>query len=173
MTPPPTPFQPTAPAGTAVTLFVWWILVELQSLLPLPSIQLSAGWRWGGGAIFLADALLTIVWSLRILATATRDGSLATSGPYAFIRHPIYAALLWSGTAGVAFAASSWLVLLGAAPLSVLWSLVSQADETLLEERFGDTYRAYASTTGQLFPRLFGLMNRDADNNHDLPAGHD
>ena len=149
------------------------MLVELQSLLPLPTIQLSAGWRWGGGVIFLGDALLTIVWSLRTLADAARDEGLATAGPYAFIRHPIYAALLWSGTAGVAFATSSWLVLLGAAPLSIIWSLVSQTDEALLEERFGDRYTAYASTTGQLFPRLSRLMNRDADNNHDLPAGHD
>ena len=149
------------------------MLYELQSLVPLPGVQLSAGWRWGGGVIFLADALLTIIWSLRVLAVASRDNKLATSGPYAFIRHPIYGALLWSGTASVAFASSSWLVLLGAAPLSVMWSLISQTEEAHLEERFGDTYIAYASTTGQLFPSLSAFMRRHEDSNHDFPTGHD
>jgi protein-S-isoprenylcysteine O-methyltransferase Ste14 len=107
--------------------------------------------------LFASDACLTIIWGAITLTRARKKGELATTGPYALIQHPMYGALLWSGTATVAFALESWLVLTAVVPLHPLWIRLVQPEEEELEKRFGETYRQYAKETGQFLPRLTGL----------------
>lgn len=156
----------SARIGVVLTIACWWLLAEIQRILPLPDFYLSDGWRWGGGAVFLSDAIFTLQWSRKVLAAAQEKNALATTGPFAYLRHPIYGAILWSGTAGVAFMTSSWMVLLGAAPLSLLWTLIAQSEEAVLRERFGQEFETYAAGTGQLFPRLSRFSETAANNNH-------
>ena len=156
--------------GTVVTVALWLLLAGTPTLFGLPQINLSEGWRWGGAIVFLLDAIITLFWSLAILTEAQRSGSLALTGPYAFLRHPIYGALLYSGTAGVAFAFSAWPILLAVIPLSMMWSLISNREEAALMESFGSDYRDYIEQTGQLFPRLGQLLQRRG-NDIDDPSG--
>ncbi len=149
--------------GTVVTVALWLFLAGTPTLLGLPQINLSAGWRWGGAIVFLLDAVITLFWSLAVLAEAQRSGSLALTGPYAYLRHPIYGALLYSGTAGVAFAFSAWPVLLAVIPLSVMWTLIANREEAALLDAFGPDYGVYMEQTGQLFPRLSQLFRRQGN----------
>ena len=96
--------------------------------------------------------------SVRTLARARRDNKLADSGPYALVRHPMYGAVLWSGTAAIVFACQSWIVLLGVVPLHLLWIRLVRPEEQELYHRFGDAYGQYAKGTGQFLPRLASLM---------------
>ncbi|MBA7678072.1 hypothetical protein ES703_86343 [subsurface metagenome] len=91
------------------------------------------------------------------MVKASRENRLASSGPYALVRHPMYGAVLWSGTAAVAFFFQSWMVLLGAVPLHLSWVWLVQKEEAELKHRFGDAYRRYAEETGQFLPRLASL----------------
>jgi protein-S-isoprenylcysteine O-methyltransferase Ste14 len=81
------------------------------------------------------------------------DGGLVTTGPYRYIRHPIYAAVCLFVTAGVAVHLS-WTAL-------SLWGLVVGGtlarifcEERLVTARYPE-YRLYAAKTPRLIPFLF------------------
>jgi protein-S-isoprenylcysteine O-methyltransferase Ste14 len=80
------------------------------------------------------------------------EGGLVTAGPYRYLRHPIYAAiLLFAGAGAVARpSAGSLFFLLVAAGAAVRIA----AEETLLVERYPE-YRDYARRTKRLIPLLF------------------
>ncbi|MFB0516868.1 MAG: isoprenylcysteine carboxylmethyltransferase family protein [Candidatus Neomarinimicrobiota bacterium] len=145
------------PIAVAVTIAIWALLLYLQRSLPLPVMRLSPGWRWGLSLLFLADGLGTLLWSAFTLAKANRGNKLADTGPYALVRHPMYGTVLWSGTAVVAFAFHSWLVLPGVVPLHLCWIWLVQHEEQELIRRFGAAYIQYAQETGQFLPRLTSL----------------
>jgi len=104
-----------------------------------------------------AMAILLMVWaritfrkrSFHLSATPT-EGGLVTTGPYRFIRHPIYASALlfaWAGVAGnwsVENALFGCLVLAGAFTRIV-------CEETLVRARYPE-YQQYAEKTKRLIP---------------------
>src|SRR5260370_12486664 len=82
------------------------------------------------------------------------DHALIESGPYRFVRHPVYvgylAMLLGSGVASLNVCL--WLLW----PVSLLGILIQAAsEEHLLRERFGQAYERYVRRTGRLVPRFW------------------
>jgi protein-S-isoprenylcysteine O-methyltransferase Ste14 len=151
------PIPAAGPVGLAISIAMWAVLIYLQQQLSVPTLQLSQGWRWGMSLLFAADGIGTLLWSMAILAAARREDRLATTGPYALVRHPMYGALLWSGTAVVAFAFQSWLVLPSVILLHIIWIRLVIPEESDLRQRFGEAYTQYAADTGQFLPRLKSL----------------
>jgi protein-S-isoprenylcysteine O-methyltransferase Ste14 len=83
-----------------------------------------------------------------------KEQSLITSGPYQFIRHPIYAAFLLI-LGSILFISANWLI--GAAWIGMtVLEVVSRIgfEESLMLEYFGDQYRAYMKRTGRLLPKF-------------------
>jgi len=83
--------------------------------------------------------------------TIKQDHELVTSGPYAFVRHPIYTGLLLA-IGGSAIALGEWrgvvaLVLAAAA----LWMKL-RVEERWMREQFGAAYTAYAARVAALVP---------------------
>ncbi|HTG84225.1 MAG TPA: isoprenylcysteine carboxylmethyltransferase family protein [Gemmatimonadales bacterium] len=113
------------------------------------AIALALGSAWLGAA---AIRTLGKQWSLQ--ARITQDHDLITTGPYRFVRHPIYAAMLGLllGT-GLAF---SRPVGLGAGLLTFLvgTALRVRVEERLLRATFGETYDAYARQVPAVVPRV-------------------
>jgi protein-S-isoprenylcysteine O-methyltransferase Ste14 len=99
-----------------------------------------------GGFILLANA-----W--RVLYRAQRSGHLATTGPYAKIRHPQYAAFVL-----ILFGfLLQWPTILTVAMFPVLaWMYVRLArhEEREALAAFGDEYAHYAARTPAFFPGL-------------------
>jgi protein-S-isoprenylcysteine O-methyltransferase Ste14 len=144
------------------------LLLPVEWLLPPALIFLGVGeipanlfsLRFVGFAVGLAGAVL-LVWSFVVLgrffvhdAAILQDHALITSGPYRFMRHPVYtgylALLLGSGVASL----NLWVLLLW--PLSLLGILVQAgSEEQLLGTRFGQDYERYVGQTGQLVPRFW------------------
>lgn len=124
--------------------------------LPLP-----AGMRWLGAAVsVLAVGLL--VWihvnldrnfsgELRIRP----DHRLVTTGPYRYVRHPMYSAffLLFGG-----FLLLTANVLIGGFGLVVIGLVVAfriAREERMLLQAFGEDYRRYQARAGRFLPRIW------------------
>ena len=117
------------------------------------------GQRLAGTAVMAAGAVL-MCWSLlhfrswRFRAQLDAGHELATGGPYAIVRHPIYAGLnlLALGTAIWIPTLLAWI----AVALMFLGSdLRGRVEERLLTAAFGERYRAYCARTRRFVPGLY------------------
>jgi protein-S-isoprenylcysteine O-methyltransferase Ste14 len=77
---------------------------------------------------------------------------LVTHGPYKHIRHPIYAAFLLMLTS-TGLLSSNWFIgVVGVLLIASITIVRIPAEERLLDQRFGDQYRAYRQVTPALVP---------------------
>ena len=105
-----------------------------------------------GVVIVLAAVGLWVAASIHCFR-ATEAGALATTGPYAVIRHPIYASVLLLGV-GIGFLFFTWLHFLVLAIFFPLWWLECKREEAEMAEEFGDAYAAYKEQTEMLIPGI-------------------
>lgn len=88
-------------------------------------------------------------WSARV--TRKVDHELIRSGPYAFVRHPIYTGLLLA-TIGTAIFVGEYRGLV-AVPLVLLSeSIKARREERFMIEEFGQTYQDYREQTWFIVP---------------------
>jgi protein-S-isoprenylcysteine O-methyltransferase Ste14 len=95
----------------------------------------------------------TLGASLTPLPRPREDAVLITEGPYRWVRHPIYSALLLASL-GWAWVWTSWVLLGLAAALTVVFVFKTRLEERWLTARYPD-YAAYRGRTGGLLPSLF------------------
>ncbi len=140
------------PVGLIVTIVVWIVFFSIEKLLGIPAIKIDdtfrilllivlgadAAYLYGGGMI----TLLKNGWGKR----------LVTHGPYQYIRHPFYSALIYSATGLLALYFYSWMLLLSVVPLTFFWSWIVTKEEQYILDRFEDQYHEYMQRTGQFFP---------------------
>jgi protein-S-isoprenylcysteine O-methyltransferase Ste14 len=80
------------------------------------------------------------------------DATLVTSGPYRWIRHPMYTfGVLWY--VSIALLTANWYLAASAVAAFVLLGLRSRIEERRLIEKFGDDYRQYKLVTGRFIPK--------------------
>ncbi len=106
------------------------------------------------GLILGIWALITMGWAnLNAAPDIQSSGRLVTSGPYRYIRHPMYAAILLVIVPLVAGSPSSirWILLL---VLSVNLLLKLRYEERRLNEYF-EGYPEYSSKTWRLLPYVY------------------
>lgn len=140
-------------------------LIASQFILAA-TIVMSDSWlppRWGALLLAVPGVMLAL-WSwleigplsLRIHPTTTDSTRLIRSGPYRFVRHPMYAGLLWF-TAALAFTSPAWWHV--ATWMALVGVLVAKAgeEEKSLCLRFSE-YTVYQEEVGKLFPRLFNKI---------------
>lgn len=124
------------------------------SVMPLPDYLRLLGIPLG------LVSLILIVWMFRHLGhnvTKTsmprENATLVMTGPYRWIRHPLYT---FSGFLFIAFAllTSSWLIIVSGIIGYSIIALRTRLEEQRLIDKFGDRYRNYMKRTGRFFPRL-------------------
>ena len=116
----------------------WWGFLPLAAGVPLLAWAVRQLWREGGG----------------LPVGALPPPHLASRGPYAWVRHPIYegfvlvllGAALLSGSPGFAGVVVPAFALVA---IGYAW-----VEERLLLRRFGSGYRAYRRWAGRVLPRL-------------------
>ena len=82
-----------------------------------------------------------------------KDTVLVTTGPYHFVRHPIYSGLFVSLAAGGLVTANMLILLLTVALLVLLYASIGE-EEAMLVERFGNEYRKYMKRTPRFIPKF-------------------
>jgi len=116
-------------------------------------------------ALLLASGALIALGGLGIRAYAAghldKTLSLATRGPYAYTRNPLYLGSLFIGL-GLAIAGGRWS--LGAAFVIFfifVYGPVMRREEAGLREQYGQKYEAYAAAVPFFFPGWKSVAARD------------
>lgn len=82
------------------------------------------------------------------------EAKLITSGPYRWVRHPLY--IVGLGTFGsIGIIADSWFITGLIFVVFVMLIIRTQDEEEHLIAKFGDEYREYMKRTGRFLPKLF------------------
>lgn len=125
----------------SILQIVSWVLLTVSLVLGLSGFYaLSGGGRSGK--------------SRRGGAGIPHAATLVTGGPYRFIRHPVYMALILLGW-GAAFKAPSFSGFVLAVIATGLLYYSSYLEEMENLERFGTEYDRYMETTRMLVPGVF------------------
>ena len=100
----------------------------------------------GGGFVLIANA-----W--RVLYEAQRQGALATTGPYAYVRHPQYAGFILV-MFGFLLQWPTLLTLLMFPVLVFMYLRLARSEERESRSAFGEAYARYAARTPAWLPKL-------------------
>jgi protein-S-isoprenylcysteine O-methyltransferase Ste14 len=113
------------------------------------------------GTILVGVGLMFSIWARRHLgmnwsATITlKEGHvLVRSGPYRWVRHPIYTGLLLA-LLGTALSRNDWCALLGFALVTAALVRKLSIEERWMLSAFEDEYRQYKAHVSALIPFLF------------------
>ena len=112
------------------------------------------------GTLVIAAGAALMVWALvyfrswRFRATLDQGHQLATGGPFRILRHPIY-----MGLNLLALGSALWV------PTAIVWAafvlmaigsdLRARAEETVLKQAFGPSYREYCARTRRFIPGIY------------------
>ena len=106
-----------------------------------------------GIVLILLGMFLIGIPSRRVMRHC-HEGTLCTSGIYAYIRHPIYSCWILFITPGIVIITGcilGWTIPLF---LYIAFRILITKEEAFLEERFGKKYLRYKHEVGRIFPKL-------------------
>lgn len=121
--------------------------------------QVGAAQQWigivltcmGAAISIWARAILGANWSARVTLKVGHE--LIRSGPYKYVRHPIYTGLLLA-VVGTAVEIGEWRGLPAIVLVAISLSLKARREEQFLTKEFGEQYQQYRQGTGVLVPRF-------------------
>lgn len=149
-------------AGLSLTV----VLTLLPIVLPAMGLYTSAPWaRWiqYAGIFLIISSLLLQLWARMHLgrfyaerAEVQPEHQLISTGPYAYIRHPLFTSYFMFVT-GLLLVSPNLLMLL--ACLYTYWDFSQAAvrDEKVMAANLPE-YSAYMERTPRFFPRLIGAQ---------------
>lgn len=159
-TPASGPGQKIASLLAVVGLVVTILYLINPGWMAWSSLPLPAWLRWLGAAIALSGFGL-LQWAQNTLGENWSDRAhlgaghqLVVSGPYKYVRHPIYASfLLVLGSIFLVsanwFIGGTWIMMMALDIRSRI-----EIEERLMIARYGEEYLQYMSRTGRIFPEL-------------------
>src|SRR5258706_9339726 len=98
------------------------------------------------------------VWARGHLVLRTR---LADSGPYAFVRHPLYVGSFMAGLAFTFMMHDAWVAIVFVAAFLLMYVPKVMREETHLQTLYGAVYDAYVARVGAVVPRLASIRHRE------------
>ena len=121
----------------------------------------------GIGLLLIGETIR--IWSVSYAGGETRTRNvgatkLCSSGPYAFVRNPLYVGNMFMYVGVVFIAGAANILLMAATTLAfftVQYSLIIALEEEKLEELFGRKYHIYKKNVPAVFPRAFRWEGAD------------
>jgi len=112
------------------------------------------------GVVLCVAGMAILVWARQHLGTnwsqtvAAKEGhELVTSGPYRFVRHPMYAGGLLACVGSVIVCGGPWIFLLVILGALFLWR--TSAEDKVMERQFPREFPQYERRTKKLIPFVF------------------
>jgi protein-S-isoprenylcysteine O-methyltransferase Ste14 len=112
-----------------------------------------------GAAVILAGAAL-LGWTMRVFrswrfqARIDAGHRLSTDGPFAWVRHPIYAALDLLALGSLLWVPTPWTAA-GLLLMVVTGDVRARGEEKVLRAAFGEDYSRYAAKVRRLIPGIY------------------
>ena len=116
--------------------------------------------RWLGGLLLAVGIALLgfshhhLGRSFHSLVVSKEDQVLVQTGPYRWMRHPIYTAYLMNYLGGGLLAGNLVLTLVPVTMYAILVAARMGKEEAVMRETFGQAYSEYEERTGRLCPRV-------------------
>jgi len=120
------------------------LILILGSLLYFPGITLYLWGYWSLGRMFGISSGFG--------ASLYHDQKLIRMGPYRYVRHPMYLAVILAAF-GALLIFRTWAMVLFA-PLSLVVLVRAQQEERLLAEEFGEEWNTYKRKVNRWIPTL-------------------
>ena len=152
-----------------VLLPVWMVMWAVLALVTRPwrgILLYRSDWGWIAAALLFASGLYVYSQSGKNFSAKqlgglpevhgrNREQRLVTDGIRSRVRHPVYLAhlcemLAWNAGTGLAvcWTLTGFAIITGA--------VMIRMEDAELEQRFGDSYRAYRKSVPAVLPRVFG-----------------
>lgn len=119
--------------------------------------------RWIGMALLVCSFLLYRWTHVNLDKNFTdtvyvrEESRLVTSGPYAWVRHPMYVSAILVAL-GTGFGLANWFLgVMGLAVMFVIMYWRTPIEEEKLQRKYGEDYRRYKEKTGKFFPKIGGI----------------
>ena len=143
-----------------------WARVATRSRVPLGFLFAAAYFWWARptwsslvvGIVFVAVGVM-----IRALASGhiRKNAELATTGPYAYTRNPLYLGSIMIAVGFVVAARNWWIALAALVMFAFVYLPVIKAEEAYLRSAF-PAYSDYASHVPRLLPRLMPYHSESA-----------
>ncbi len=146
----------------ALTTIVFGIeYIFFQGYFSFAYVLAFPNWiRWFGGIVLISGIVLLGVShhhlgkSFHSLVVSKENQVLVDSGPYRWIRHPIYTAYLLSYVGGGLVASNVVLTIVPVTMDAIMIAIRMEKEEAVMEKLFGQKYIEYEKQTGRLAPRI-------------------
>ncbi len=125
---------------------LWYTLLGFKGNPHLNPIHILSNVTIGAGFVLLSGA-----W--KVLFVAQTEGSLATTGPYAYVRHPQYIAFVLI-MFGFLLQWPTLVTVVMFPVLTVVYLRLARREEREMRSQFGATWNAYAHRTPRFLPAL-------------------
>jgi protein-S-isoprenylcysteine O-methyltransferase Ste14 len=151
---------------------LWWTAVTPPRVFSTSGSSLWIGWLWEPGAawwwfVAIPASLICIVCTIitfvcwRKMGKSWRIGidpketlELVSTGPYRYVRHPIYALRMVINICAFLMA-PTLLVALPAGVDFLLLQIEARREEKYMESMHGSVYTKYKNSVGRFVPRAF------------------
>ncbi len=108
------------------------------------------------GVLICSLGLIIWIYGIYLMRRAFFDKTLFTTGPFTFVRHPMYSAIYIMLTGmGIFFFSYLWfLIMLSFIPI---WYVNCRLEEKQMTEIHGKKYLEYKKKTGMFFPKFHDI----------------
>jgi protein-S-isoprenylcysteine O-methyltransferase Ste14 len=143
-----------------------WSRVATRSRVPLGFV-FAAGYLWFARPdwLYLSIGFVIAVAGVLIRALASghiqKNAALATTGPYAYTRNPLYLGSIVIAIGFIVAARNIWIGVATLAMFAFIYLPVIKAEEKYLRSTFPG-YDCYASAVPRLLPRLTRYQSEDS-----------
>jgi protein-S-isoprenylcysteine O-methyltransferase Ste14 len=104
-----------------------------------------------GGILLVVGVPMWLTAAISVMRAYNRD-QLVTSGVFAVVRHPLYAAVIVLDLPGLALLTRSWPLLLTPLVAYAVFKLLIHREDEYLERRFGQAYLDYRARVNEVIP---------------------
>jgi protein-S-isoprenylcysteine O-methyltransferase Ste14 len=137
-------------SGDRIALFMLPFVVAVSILALVDSSILRVahppGWLHTLSIPVLIVGIAIWLWSVALIVMNVPRGRLITSGPYAWVKHPLYTAVALLVLPWIGFLLDTWLGLLMGVVLYLGSRIFAPKEEASLSRTFGEAWREYSRT---------------------------